>query len=173
MKVHVILSLIVAYLLCSCNLKSSVETQSTALNSQQTALNSVATIPTRTFSMGFTPYPHSQTDLNAQSEAWKRIASNGDLVVIHKEEGIPWQAAYEGRFGDYPPSVLQKISAEAEEILQLPSSTEIFLYTTFLDGSRTALAPFRDSTGEVNPAPFPWNSKSISFNDPMVINAYV
>ncbi len=49
--------------------------------------------PTRTFYMGFTPWPYDAT-LDAVNFTYDRIQEHGDMVKHHLMQGVPWDAAY-------------------------------------------------------------------------------
>ncbi|MBX9767382.1 MAG: hypothetical protein K2X47_08940 [Bdellovibrionales bacterium] len=129
-------------------------------------------IISRSFSMGFTPNPDSYNSPSAQQAAWKHISDHGDLVVLFDDAGIPWQSAYDSNFTAYPSDYLQTITDQITQIQLLPASTEVFLYIDLLSSARTSLAPFRSVGGTTNPAPAPWDTKTIAFSDPMVVQAF-
>ena len=50
----------------------------------------------RSFAMGFTPFPWAATQ-EAVDWVHQEIRKSGDIVSEHFEEGIPWQEALEGK----------------------------------------------------------------------------
>ena len=118
---------------------------------------------TRPFDMGFTPWPWDAT-LAAVDWTWDHLASDGDLVSQHIEEGVPWPEAASG--APFPQSYLDQIAdrkAHAAGKRQL-------LSLNALDISRTHLAPFRTEQPNT-PLTAPWSDYAL--DDPEVEGAYL
>lgn len=118
---------------------------------------------TRTFDMGFTPWPYDAT-LEAIDWTWSTLRADGDVVSQHIEEGVPWPEAASG--APFPASFdalladRKKRAAGAKQLLSLNP----------LDLSRTKLAGRR--TDQLNaPLEPPWSGYAI--DDPAVLTAYL
>jgi hypothetical protein len=119
--------------------------------------------PTRTFAMGFTDFPYALTT-QAIYDTWDTVRSDGDLIVLHFDGGVPWQEALDGT----------PYSSDFESDLaftqsQLTSFHVIYVAVTPISASRSGLARYRgDTTNE--PLPSPWNT--YDFDDPEVVTAF-
>lgn len=119
--------------------------------------------PTRSFYMGFTPWPYDAT-LDAVNFTYDRIQEHGDMVKHHLMQGIPWNAAYEQ--SAYPTAVENEINGR---INSTNNDKVVFLAIDTLNTGRNALVGnWGESGGEDRQAP--WNTRD--FNDPEVITAY-
>jgi hypothetical protein len=117
----------------------------------------------RSFVMGFTDFPHANS-VEALDEAWNVIERDGDLAVIHFDDGIPWQEALDG--AAYPAAYQAELGFKAERI---PAGHAVYLAVTPISPTRDGLALRRGDTGN-EPLEFPWSVRS--FNDPEVIAAF-
>ncbi len=122
-----------------------------------------ADVQTRSFYMGFTPWPYDAS-LEAVNTTYRKIQDHGDMVGHQIMQGIPWAEAFANT--GYPAAV------EADLDLRLNSMRSgktLFLAIDSLDASRRSLANNWGTNGE-EPRPAPWDSRN--FNDPEVITAY-
>lgn len=120
-------------------------------------------VPTRSFYMGFTPWPYDAT-LDAVNFTYDRIQDHGDMVKHHLMQGVPWDAAFNGTA--YPTAVENEINGR---ITATNNDKIIFLAIDTLNTSRNALVGnWGESGGEDRQAP--WNTRD--FNDAEVITAY-
>jgi hypothetical protein len=51
--------------------------------------------PTRSYALGFTPFPYAFTS-KAIDYVYAKIGSEADLIAHHMDDGIPWEAALSG-----------------------------------------------------------------------------
>ena len=119
----------------------------------------------RHFLMGFTPFPYDITQ-QAVDDTYQNIVNDGDIVLIHFDNGVPWNEA----LNDLPfPSNVQYDINMAQ--VKVPGNHKIFLTTTPNHIDRETLAHYWNTNGTQQPLPAPWNS--YSFNHPDVITAYI
>ncbi|HVE41641.1 MAG TPA: hypothetical protein VNM14_17245 [Planctomycetota bacterium] len=122
-----------------------------------------APVETRSFAMGFTPFPYART-LQAVQDTWAVIGSDGDLVTFHFDDGVPWQPADEQTA--YPTDYLNELNGQSAAA---PPGQRRYLAITPINFLRTGLAQNRTGSGGVALTP-PWDG--YAFNDPHVIGAY-
>jgi hypothetical protein len=118
---------------------------------------------TRSFYMGFTPWPYAAT-IAAIDDTYVKIQQHGDIVAIHLDNGIPWPEAYAGT--PYHPNFeaeLNSIGAHVQE------GKAVYLGICVLNGSRDGIAFYRGASGSM-PLPSPWDT--YGFADQPVIDAY-
>jgi hypothetical protein len=118
----------------------------------------------RTFAMGFTPFPHANSD-NAVIEAWNVIDWDADLACLHFDGGIPWQEALDGT--GYPPGFQSWLDWQAQRV---PLGHAVYVAVTPLSNTRDGLAGYRDDLGVNQPLPPPWDG--YDFDSPDVITAF-
>lgn len=118
----------------------------------------------RTFYMGFTPWPYEATD-NALETTYTRLVNHGDIIKHQLLGGIPWQEALDG--SAYHANLEAEIQGRLD---RTPSSTEVFLAIDSLDASRSSLALYR---GEFDNMPLEGDWASRSWNSQEVIDAYI
>ena len=118
----------------------------------------------RTFTMGFTPFPHANS-ANAVSEAWNVIEQDADLAVLHFDGGIPWQEALDGT--GYPPGFTYWLDDQADRV---PFGHAVYVAVTPISNGRDGLAGYRNDLGVNQPLPPPWNG--YDFDTPEVITAF-
>ncbi|MBI5890681.1 MAG: hypothetical protein HZB47_08390 [Nitrosomonadales bacterium] len=121
-------------------------------------------IATRSFLMGFTPWPWDATQ-EAVDWTYQTIMSKGDIVSHHIEEGVPWPEALAG--APFPASYANLL---AERAARTPAGKKILLQINPLDIGRNALAPLRTDAALNAPLTAPWNT--YSFNAPEVKTAF-
>ena len=123
-----------------------------------------ASIPTRPFYMGFTPWPYDATS-SAVDDTYTKIQDNGDIVAHHLDGGIPWQEALSG--GSYHTNVEAELSTRLN---QTQSGKVIYLAVSSLNSDRSNLAGHW-SAGTGEPLSSPWDG--YTFDNPNVISAYI
>ncbi len=124
------------------------------------------TIPdTRSFYMGFTPFPYDLS-LEALEQSYQNALNNGDIILIHLDNGVPWNEALNDL--PFPQDVSQTIK-DAQNLDR--SKHKLFLTATPTDVSRENLADYWNDQGTHQPLPQPWSS--YSFDDSTVIKAYI
>lgn len=125
----------------------------------------------RGYALGFTDFPHANS-VAAVNEAFAIIARDGDMAVMHFDDGVPWQEALDGvnhvtpytqnYAADYLASINFKKSA-------IPSGHVVYLAVTPLSFSRDTLAAHRGNAGN-EPLALPWSG--YAFDHPDVIAAF-
>jgi hypothetical protein len=118
---------------------------------------------TRSFEMGFTPWPYDATT-TATGFVYTETAIRGDFIAHHLDAGIPWEEALTG--APYPADVEAEIN---ERLDSTPSDKRTYLALSPLNGMRTSLADYWGIAPN-QPLPSPWDSRS--FDNPSVISAY-
>jgi hypothetical protein len=131
--------------------------------------SSVAT--PRSFSMGFTPFPHALS-LAAVESAYGVIDSDADMIVQHFDEGVPWQEALDNADNatSYRDNYAADFLNELDYKLQHnPAGHSLYLAVTPLAPMRDGLALHRGAaTNEALTTP--WDGYAL--DDPVVIKAY-
>jgi len=121
-------------------------------------------LETRSFYMGFTPWPYDATQA-AIDDVNQRIQDSGDIVAHHIIVGVPWQEALQGL--PYHPNVDADLTARVQ---MMQPGKEVFLAIDSLSAFRDALAPnWGENFNE--PLPAPWDTRS--FADAEVAAAYL
>ncbi len=122
---------------------------------------SVTAGPTRSFHMGFTPWP---ADLTSEGVTTARdfAHAHGDIVSIMFIGGIPWPEAQ----GDQPFSK----DVENSMAYRPPAGKKLFLSISPLNSGRTDLAPYWGVKDNL-PLPPPWDKRAM--NSPEVKSAYL
>lgn len=128
-----------------------------------TAAASAVTGPSRSFAMGFTPYPHDG-QIEGLLDALEIIEREGDLAAIHYDGGVPWIEALSG--APWPEAYRAEVEGKANAI---PDGHLVYLAVTPISFERDAMAPYAGAGGTV-PLPGPWSGYAL--NDPDVIEAY-
>lgn len=119
---------------------------------------------TRSFYMGFTPWPYDDTQA-AIDDTNQRIQDNGDIVAHHIMGGIPWEEALQGL--PYPPDVEADLNARAQMV---QPGKQVFLAIESLDPWRNGLA-LKWGPGRNQLLQAPWDTRS--FADPEVAASYI
>ena len=121
--------------------------------------------PSRSFAMGFTPWPYAAT-VAAVNDTYAKINANGDLVAHHLDSGIPWQEALDGVA--YPSAVEAEITARVNNT---GAGKKVYLAISPLNTGRTAIADYWNNSGSGQPLTAPWNG--YTFTSPQVQTAYI
>lgn len=112
-----------------------------------------ATTPTRSFAMGFTPFPYNVDPLTIDAvvdDIYARLADDADLVAHHFDNGIPWNAA----LVDSYPYVSNIMDDWALRKSKTPTGHRVYVSVTPINLARNGLALWRDSADDmplVNP----------------------
>jgi hypothetical protein len=120
--------------------------------------------PGRPFLLGFSDAPFARSDV-AVLDAYDVIERDGDLALMHFDEGVPWQEAAAG--APWAVEFRDQIDLKAGFI---PRGHVIYVAVNPLNFERDGLAPHRGASGN-EPLVAPWNTAS--FDDAMVIDAFV
>ena len=118
---------------------------------------------TRSFAMGFTPWPSDATTA-AVDLAYAQISAHGDLIAHHFDGGVPWPEALAG--APLPAAVEAELAAR---VAATPAGHRVYLALSPLNGTRDGLAPYWNTTPN-DPLPPAWAART--FDDPDVIDAY-
>jgi hypothetical protein len=118
----------------------------------------------RTYALGFTDFPHAFT-IEGVTHALQVVAAEGDLAVMHFDDGVPWEEARTG--SPYPDAYQADLERKARA---LPRGHVVYLAVTPIAFERDGLAPRRGDGGS-EPLRRPWSSRA--FDDPEVVEAYV
>ncbi len=115
--------------------------------------------------MGFTPWPYAAT-VDAVTDVYDFINSEGDLVAHHLQQGIPFTAPNTLDFSTYDQNIKDEINGRI-------SSTEhekvIYLAIDSLNQGRDDLADLWESSPNMS-RPAPWDT--MGFADAEVITAF-
>ena len=120
-------------------------------------------IETRSFELGFTPWPYDAT-ATAVNFVYSEIALRGDFIAHHLDAGVPWEEALNG--------LAYSAELEAELTTRLsstPANMRTYLALSPLNGSREGLAEYW-GTAPNQALPAPWDTRG--FDDPDVVTAY-
>lgn len=120
--------------------------------------------PTRSFAMGFTPWPYAGT-ATAVDDTYTRIQTHGDIVAHHIMDGIPWDEALAGTL-PWPTEVETAIQGRLDQTL---ASQQVYLAVDALNGERNGLANDWDDDC-ASPLCGDWDG--YAFDHPDVITAY-
>ena len=116
--------------------------------------------PPRPFAMGFTDFPYAFSP-QAVNEVAAIVRRDGDLAVLHFDDGVPWAEALAGT--PYPAALQADLERKAAA---LPAGHVRYVATTPIAFTRDRLAP--RPGGAQDP---PFDRKS--FDDPDVIQAFL
>jgi len=119
---------------------------------------------TRSFALGFTDFPYANS-LDALAASYSVIQRDGDMAVMHFDDGIPWQEALDSL--PYPQNFLNELNGKADAI---PAGHLTYLAVTPIAFSRDKLADNRGTTGSEPLSP-PWDTRT--FDHPQVITAFI
>jgi hypothetical protein len=125
-------------------------------------------VPTRSFRMGFTPFPPSPT-FEDWTKSFQTILKHGDLVALFIQDGIPWEAALaDAPLSKYPQSIREFLEFQNTMVQRIvpQHSRYIAFNPTSVDYTQLA-ANWEDQTN--GPLPYPWNT--FDFDHPSVKQA--
>lgn len=121
--------------------------------------------PTRSFTMGFTPWPYAATVV-AVNDTYAKVNANGDIVAHHLDSGIPWQEALD-RVA-YPSAVEAEIAARVNNTA---AGKKVYLAISPLNTGRSGMADYWNNSGSGQLLPAPWNG--YGFTSPQAQTAYI
>jgi hypothetical protein len=121
-------------------------------------------VSTRTFYMGFTPFPYAAS-LEAVNYTYERISADADIVDHHFDNGVPWVEAFEDR--DFHPNIMTDWSYRKQHT---PLGHKIYVSVAALSVERNTIAKYR-SEFENMALPEPWST--YGFNNEEVKVAYL
>jgi hypothetical protein len=145
-----ILFFLAAILLTNCNKDSSN--------------NPISDKDTRSYYLGFTPFPHNVTTAAVQ-DVYTKLKSDADIIAHHFDDGLPWQESLDGTA--YPANI---ISDWQFRLANTPASQKKYVAVTPINITRNGLAPNRTNAGS-EPLQSPW--VNYSFDHPDVKTAYL
>jgi hypothetical protein len=117
----------------------------------------------RPFRLGFTPFPY-EISWEAVTSLYERIGQNGDLIVHHFDNGVPWPEALSGEpFSDH---LLDDWNLR---LGLTPPGLPVLATVTPINFLRDGLALYH---GEAEDMPLPPPFDSYSFDHPDVIAAF-
>lgn len=118
---------------------------------------------TRPFLLGFTPFPYA-ISVEAVDYTYAALAAEGDLMVHHFDNGVPWPEALDGNITAHIQDDWNYRRAKT------PAGHTVMVALTPINFERTGLAPYR-GTADDQPLPSPWDS--YGFDHPAVAAAYL
>jgi hypothetical protein len=121
-------------------------------------------VQSRSFRMGFTPFPYEISE-SAVSYVYTKLDAEADIINHHFDNGVPWPEALSG--ASFSQNILndwnfRKIKTSAHH--------KVYVSVTPINFSRTGLAAYRGETDNLE-LPSPWNT--YRFNDEQVKTAYL
>ena len=122
----------------------------------------------RPFKLGFTPFPYDFTT-EASDWTYNAIANDGDMILYHLDNGVPWDEALAGD-NQYPPTVLEEINDMKTRKLNTLPNHKLYVSTTAQASNRTSLAGYWNEDHNLPLMPYWANRK---FDDPVVITAFL
>jgi hypothetical protein len=117
----------------------------------------------RSYALGFTDFPHAFS-VEAVEHAWAVIRRDGDLAVLHFDDGVPWDEARTGQ--PYAAGYQADLDRKARA---LPRGHVVYVAVTPIAFERDRLAPHRGEQGN-QPLAGPWQRRR--FDDPEVVAAF-
>lgn len=150
------LSIVLVFVLTACSGGSS--NNSNAVVQQQT----------RSFKMGFTPWPYAAT-LAAVNNIYTFIDSSSDMIAHHIDSGVPWnEAVTANNFDNYGQAVKNEINDRVNRTSLMNNKT-VYLAVSPFSGARDDIAGYWNTTTN-QPRVSPWDTLDIGNN--FVISAY-
>jgi hypothetical protein len=126
---------------------------------------------TRSFYMGFTPFPHAFT-LEAVEVAYDVISRDADMIVQHFDDGVPWEEALDNanNVATYRDTYAANLLNDLDyKIQHIPAGHIIYVAVTPLGPLREGLALHRGDGANEALTP-PWDTYALDHPD--VIKAY-
>jgi hypothetical protein len=130
---------------------------------------------TRSFAMGFTPFPYDYSNDPTTAAAildnvYASLANTADLVTHHFDNGIPWSDALSDTY-PYNPHIMDDWQARRNKS---PAGDKVYVAITPINSDRNGLAPWRDSADDMTlPAPFATYAANADFSNSDVETAYL
>jgi hypothetical protein len=120
--------------------------------------------PTRSFYMGFTPFPYA-ISLEAVEYTYEQIETISDIIAHHFDNGVPWLEALAN--ADFSENIMNDWSFRKS---RTSAGKKVYVAVAALSNERDGLAKYRGDQDEM-PLPDPWNT--YDFGDVEVQQAYV
>ena len=119
---------------------------------------------TRSFHLGFTPFPYDFVG-SAPADTYDWIEEHADLVLFHMDSGVPWPEALAGT--PYHPNLVAEVDFE---VANVRPGQKVYVSATPQSNARAgALALYRAADTGL-PLPPGWETKTL--DDPDVIEAF-
>lgn len=131
--------------------------------------------PTRSFAMGFTPFPYDySTDPTTAAtiidNVYTDLANNTDLVAHHFDNGIPWNDALNDTY-PYDAHIMSDWQTRRDKT---PPGDKIYVAITPINSDRNGLAKLRDTADDMAlTSPFDGYATAGAFNNTNVETAYL
>ena len=130
----------------------------TACGGGNSSFQSTPTEPTRSFHMGFTPFPPNFSDnpdtlTQIVDEVYNKLATNADLVAHHFDNGIPWNDALTDNY-PYKDNIINDWQLRLDKT---PVNHKKYISVTPIDFNRSGLALLRDTADDM-PLQTPFNT---------------
>jgi hypothetical protein len=123
---------------------------------------------TRSFKMGFTPWPYAAT-VDAVNDIYAFIDDSADMIAHHMDSGVPWnEAVTSDNFDNYGQAVKDEINDRVNRT-SLMSNKTVYLAVSPFSSARDDIAAYWNTTPN-QPRVAPWDTLDIG-ND-FVILAY-
>ena len=158
-QVIVLLTVIVmSIIFCSCNKDSTPE-----------PINNEPVISSRSFYMGFTPFPYDVT-ASSLDDVYNKIESDADFITHHLDNGIPWNEALVDAY-PYDNNIMNDWSTR---LSKTPIGHKTLLIITPIGGGRDGLADYRkENDGMALVSPFDIHGTNKDFDHIDVKTAYL
>lgn len=121
-------------------------------------------VQTRSFRMGFTPFPYEISE-TAANYVYNKLQSEADIINHHFDNGVPWVEALSG--AEFSQQIKDDWNFRKSKI---SANHKIYVSVTPINFLRTGLAAYRGETDNME-LPEPWNT--YTFNSPHVKEAYL
>jgi hypothetical protein len=120
--------------------------------------------PTRSFYMGFTPFPFA-ISMEAVNYTYSKISTDSDIINHHFDNGVPWKEALLDTA--FHPNIMSDWTFRKQNT---PVGHKVYLSVSALTIERNGMAKYRAESEDM-PLPDSWNS--YRFNDEKVKAAYL
>jgi hypothetical protein len=121
-------------------------------------------VQTRSFYMGFTPFPY-EVSQEAIDFVYGKLKTDADIVNQHFDDGVPWVEALANN--DFHANIMADWTYRKEH---MPSTHKLYVSVTPINFNRDALAAYRGESSNMA-LPSPW--ETYKFNDANVKTAYL
>jgi hypothetical protein len=121
-------------------------------------------IPSRSFRMGFTPFPYEVSE-SAINYVYTKLASEADIINHHFDNGVPWAEAATG--ADFSKNIMDDWNFRKAKTA---GHHKVYVSVTPINYLRTGLAAYRGESDNMELFS-PWNM--YRFNNDQVKNAYL
>ena len=124
--------------------------------------------PTRSFTMGFTPWPYAATT-DAVNDIYSFIDSSADMIAHHMDSGVPWnEALTPDNFDNYGSNVQDEINGRVTRTASM-NNKSVYLAVSPFSTSRDDIAAYWNTAPNQSRVS-PWDTLDIG-ND-FVVSAY-